>query len=293
MYFSDPIALSVLIRSKLTQVLHVLDNGEIPKEAERKEVKQLLQNYLDLLANDTHEAASTKISRYKIVMDDITDGTMEACDVLSKSDYRMYLEVLFEIGIKKLISVNAAHMQDEIIYYLKSNKYIAQISITCDNKATNYYMLTAKGWRCFAEKEKIIQLKKDPENAAFLIPACFTASPKEWLDVTYLKAQLIQKYYQQIESDDNYMIFCFEENQQLLFGCKMEEDAMVQYTCAIVFEDIISENDIATLKRVVSDEDVDRVTILCMSEFDLQIFRNQNSFEKNSLDKMKYKVVRD
>ena len=173
-----------------------------------------------------------------------------------------FIDALYAIGLRKIARTEEVPVDDSIKRQLLRNGYVSALSIKVGRKKEDFLALTSRGWLCFERKNIAKQIRKERGYTSLMLPEWLSAPQTKWMPTTYLRALLLKRYFEKSASKEDYIVFSFPENVQLLFGCQSKASKDIEYVVAAPEKAAIKAEEMSTLKKIISSHIVNQVIIL-------------------------------
>ena len=260
-------AVRARLLSGISQVLKTISGGAVPAVKECEDLQKAINSYVDYIeAINRTSVSSEKTLTVPLANDDTEKEIDKEAVVYDMLQDPVYLSILFHIGLRKIVRTDQLAFPAEKTEILLQKRYIATISLNINDKSMSYYVLTTKGWSCFADKSISQQLQKRIGISALLIPKQFAGPQNTWTEKMFLRTVFIQRYFEENESGKDFMIFSFPENPQLQFGCLSDGFDEVRYVTAVLDDDYRENSNIEMIQTVISNSAVNKLLLISYSE---------------------------
>ena len=253
---------------QFSKLMAAMDLDKYPDLAECDKAKQLILQYIAIKSN-FEKAGKNKepTGSLQVTYEDINVTGIRTRDVVKDiAGNPAYITILHSLALKKILPLNYCDYPKDKLEFLINNGYIVQV---CLKEGKNHeilcYSLSSKGWLCFIRKGIIDQLNKRLGSKMLYVPADLCNSVIDWDNEDYLKALILNKYYHYIQAQNEYLIFSFPENRDLLIGCIPDETESIEYVFPVLNRQLLSNELIHTIEIIANTESICKLTLLLPS----------------------------
>lgn len=254
---------------KAKKMLDTINAGTIPRESECLELQDIYREYLSVViykqgkASDHNHGNGNDKDIIQILFTDTTSENVESNDVIADLLAEpSIISLLYVIALRKIVKEKDLVITAYNKKWLLEHGYVSKLTIKDVGVSDQYYSLTSKGWLCFSRTNIVHQVRKNLGYTTLFIPDWLVNPQLKWKPATYHRAILLRKYYKKNTYSNDYLIFSFPENEQLLFGCYADSRKEVDYTCAIPEKAPLTEEEKHTLLKVIASDTVHLVNLL-------------------------------
>lgn len=255
--------------TRMEDMLAQFNTALFPTRQEFEELEDLLGQYKLCLENKPKETApadedTAAIAKsFYVLYRDIAPDDIQSSDILMDLlEKPRYIAAIFSIGLRKLVSPMDIQLSDSDRDALINLGYLAPITVTQGMVSKHYLGLTSKGWLCFRRKNIAQRIRRTHGYATPLLPEWLAVAQSKWTDKEYRQTLLLRKHFLAKEGVNDYVIFSFPENSQLLFGCRAEESENVEYTIVLPLSEFWTDDDKDTLRKVISADSVQKIHLV-------------------------------
>ena len=250
-------------------ILAEFNGDKFPDEQEFEELEGFLRKYKLYLEIKTETSSpvdrdNAEIEeRFHVLYRDVSADDIQSSDIwMDLFGKPEFLAAIFSIGLRKLVSPDDIQLSNSDRDELINLGYLAPITVTQGTVLKNYLGLTSKGWLCFRRRNITQQIRRTYGYAVPLLPEWLTVAQSRWTEKEYRQTLLLRKYFLTKEGLNEYMVFSFPENTQLMFGCSEEESVKVEYTIALPLAGLWTDEDKETLRKVISADSVQKIYVV-------------------------------
>jgi len=250
--------------SGIEEMLRIINKDSIPPVRECLELQNLFRIYIECLSreNKPGEELGHKQSGIRVDFKDVSaDGLKSSSIIADLMSDPSLITSLYVISLRKLVIEDELPIDENKRKWLTDQGYITHLTVSGEHEAQKFIVLTSKGWLCFQKKTIAQQLRKRYGLETLFLPEWLAASQIKWIPETFHRALVCREYFKQNSNCEDYMIFSFPENEQLLFGCESNVEQDIVYICAVTEKAPFTENELDTLKKVISNVNVNRVIL--------------------------------
>lgn len=251
------------IISDLLESLDVLlskfNQGIVPGEPEKSDALYVLSVYKDALEH--FEGDENPV--FQRIKSEVASFDAESVyeELLGE---RERISLLMKLGREKIIAV------DDVIFQSNAGKDLLQRGY-CDElileESGKYYSLSEKAEMVFRNKALAGKLRK--ENVMAIAPAKMILAADKWSNLYVRRVAILKQYY--MDKGKDYILFTLDDEQEMVFGCELNESLDVIYTFAGIF-DGKRDKQMSKLKEFAGSGLIDNIIVLVESDEGNEMF---------------------
>lgn len=267
----------------LRSLIDALRENKIPNNECMAKIQNLLSSYISELEQSKTLARKFGVFSFQDSPQQDASDNVIIEEMSKKPDA---IQILYTATIKKLISVEADNLPQDLVEWMVLNHYLAPVTSSLHN-SDKLYSITSKGYSCLTKKKIRSRLCKNLPSDT--IPKALRIAPEDWNFLTLFQASIIERYYEQKGVKD-YMIIPARGQENVLLGCEISADPNIRYVFVWIDAPTVQTDWKSCLQETISAQSVSNITIVCQKKAEIRTLQDTVQDLKNA-DKIQISCV--